>query len=418
MGKIIYIIIDGLGDLPTAVLKGKTPLDVANIPNMNYFAEKGQLGLTINFRVDHQEFLAENGSNFGYISLLGMNPRETYYQRAPIEAVGIGANFQEGDLALRFNYAFETKDGIVQDRRAGRITNDEGRKYTEEINEKITFPDPYELVHTMEHRGLIIFKARQKLGMEIQCSDPLEVGLTAKKIQAKNSKEENRISANLLRLFEQKTNDILKETELNKGRIGRGGYSVNRILTRGAGTHLPKMPIYSDFVAICVSPVEKGIAKITHMSILGIDKPTGNYKEDINKTLKILQSAWNHHEKILIFIKAPDIFGHDGDSNGKKESLEYTDSTIMQYIKEKINLRTDVLCITSDHASPCKLMRHSSEPIPLLIAGKLIPDKMNKFSEKYCKQGDLGQIMGYEIMDKLYELYRAPEGIRPKEIKE
>lgn len=408
MGKIVYLIIDGLGGLPTRVLKDKTALESAEKPNLDYFAAKGAVGLTKNFNIDHEKFLAENGSNFGYISLLGTNPRETSWKRGPIEAVGMNAMFTPGkDLAVRMNFAYANLKGEVEDRRAGKMSNSDGRKFVEEIKEKINYKGNYELIHALGHRVLLILKDSQELGEEITGSDPLDVGKKLQDIKPLKSTDENIRSANALRNFEERAHSVLLSTQLNSGRRSKGGYPVTHLISRGIGSNIPELNIYEEWAAICTSPVEFGIAKIAKMDILGIENPTENYEEDIPKTLEVLKKHWNDYEKFMIFIKGPDTYGHSGNSMMKVKSIEMIDRTIVAFLKEKMNLKTDVLCVTADHATPCKLMRHTAEPIPLLISGKIDADNVTVFSEKYCKEGALGEVKGYDIMKKLYKLYRS-----------
>jgi 2,3-bisphosphoglycerate-independent phosphoglycerate mutase len=407
MAKIIFFIIDGLGGLPTSLLKNKTALEAAKTPSLDYFAEKGRTGFTKNFKKDDEWFIRANGSNFGYISLFGVNPRKTSWKRGPIEAAGVQADFKEGDLALRFDFAYVNPKGVVESRRAGRISNEEGRAFVEEIKEKIRYSGDFEIKHYLRHRGVIVLKSSQKLGGDIVCSDPLKNGLKPRGIEAFKKTEANMRSANMLNIFEQKVNEVLDITKLNVGRRSRGGYPVNRILTRGAGTQLPDLPIYNDFAAICASGVEFGMARISKMKVLGLENPTEEYVDDVNHTLELLKKNFAEHDKFMVFIKAPDTYGHDGNSNKKKQSIEHIDKTIFSFLKEKLNLKEDILCVTADHATPAKLMRHTAEPIPLLISGKLKPDMTTKFGERYCKNGELGEKWGYEIMTFIYKLYRS-----------
>ena len=406
MGKLIVVVLDGMGDLPTPILKGKTPLEDAETPNMDYFTEKGALGLLKIFKIDHEDFIRANGSNFGYITLMGSDPRQTSWKRGPIEAIGGGMDFKKGDLAVRFNFGYCDERGIVVDRRAGRISNEEAEKYIEEIKEKLSYSKDYEIKSLLSHRGGLIIKSNQKLGEEITESDPLKEGYRIGIPKPLNNKEENIRSANLLRVFEEQVDKILKNTKLNQGRLTKGGYPVNCILTRGAGTDIPELPDHSDFAAIATSPVEKGICKISNMKLLGLEQPTDKAEDDINETLEILKKNYDNHNKLFIIIKAPDTAGHDGQSMKKKEIFEMIDKTIFNFLKEKINLNQDILCVTADHATPVIMKRHYPEPIPLMITGKIKPDESNKFSEKQCQEGSLGTMWGYDLMKTLHKFYR------------
>ncbi|PIO00119.1 hypothetical protein COT72_03085 [archaeon CG10_big_fil_rev_8_21_14_0_10_43_11] len=407
MGKLVYVIIDGLGDEPVSLLKDKTPLEAAETPNLDYFAQKGALGLVQNFRIDHKEFIAENGSNFGGISLLGQNPRDTNWKRGPLESLGAGVNFREGkDLAIRCNLAFVNLKGEVENRRAGRISNEDGHTIIEEIKEKIKYSGDFELKHTLRHRAVLILKSSQPLGEEIRGSDPIEEGEHMRHVLPTNRAEENVRSANMLRSFEERAHEVLRQSKSNNDRRSKAGYPVTHLITRGAGTKLPELPVYDNVAAICTSPVEFGLAKAAGMTILGIENVTEEYEKDIEKTVALLKDQWGAHEKFVIFIKGPDTYGHEGNSMKKKNCIEYLDKTLFAFLKTQLSAQSDVLCVTSDHATPTKLMRHAAEPIPLLICGKIKPDTMSNFAEKYCERGSLGLIQGYDVIKKLYQLYR------------
>jgi 2,3-bisphosphoglycerate-independent phosphoglycerate mutase len=406
--RLIYVVIDGMGDLPIEDLSGKTPLEFAETPNMDFLAGRGRLGLmyTVGKGVAPE-------SDAAVISILGYDPYKYHVGRGPLEAYGAGLDMQDGYLALRCNFATLGKDGRIIDRRAGRnLTTWEASELAEAVNRLVkleSHPAEFEFKNTLGHRGVLVIKSRFKpLSGKISNTDPAyervaglgvvktDVQMVLEECKPLEDTEAARVSAMLVNEFVRKSHEILEQHEVNKKREAEGKLKANVILTRDAGDQLPRFFNINEHYAVrftCLAdmPVERGIARLAGMHLVEIPPPSGDLKHDCLIRAEKLLSVLDVFDCFYIHIKGPDEPGHDGDFMLKTETIATIDKYFFGKILPKISLDETVICITADHSTPCKLKSHSDDPVPLLISGgKIGSDGIKRFSEKECLRGSLG----------------------------
>jgi len=421
--RVFYILLDGLGDLPCAELEGKTPLEAAEIPEMDSLAEVGQLGLVYTVK---KGFAPE--SDVAVISILGYDPFKYHTGRGPIEAVGTGLSMREGDLALRCNFATLGEGGRIVDRRAGRnLTTSEASKLSQAVNSEVKLtssPADYVLKNTVGHRAAMVIRSKiGKLSGKISNTDPAYtqvkgLGVAKKEVEMLpqestplvKSMEAER-AAQLVNEFVRKSNSVLDRHEVNVERRRRGYLPANLILTRDAGDSLPRMPslgsLYGGaFGCLVEMPVEKGIALLSGMREVKLPEPTGNYEHDYTVRARIAVEAMSSGiDVVYVHIKGPDEPGHDGEPEKKREIIEMIDHYFFSTLLPKVDLRRDIVAVTADHSTPCSLRAHSDDPVPLLITSpNLKADGIKHFSEKDCRKGSLSTMNGPELMPKLMGL--------------
>ena len=424
--KLIYVVIDGLGDLPIKELKNETPLGAANTPNMDRLAKNGKTGLmyTVGKGIAPE-------SDVGVISILGYDPFKYATGRGVLEAVGAGMSIKDGDLALRCNFATLGHGTEIIDRRAGRdLTSKEAEALSEAVNKKVRLeasPVSFKLRSTIGHRAVLVIKSKGKpLSGKITNTDPAytrieELGVAdakaemfLKKCEPMDKNDETKISAELVNEFIEKSHKVLDNHEINKKRVAEGKLKANIILTRDAGHFLPcffniNKRYGARFACLANMPVERGIAKLAGMHLVELPLPSGNLKNDcllgVTKLLEILSS----YDCFYIHIKGPDEPAHDGNCRLKTELVTTIDRDFFGELLKKIDPSDYVICVTADHSTPCSLKAHSDLPVPLLISGnKIQGDKVSKFSEKECKKGSLGVLKhGYELMPILMGLLKG-----------
>ncbi len=417
--KLIYVVLDGLGDRPIEELGNKTPLEAANTPNIDSLAKNAKMGFV---HTVHKGVAPE--SDVAVISILGYDAGKLYTGRGPLESFAVGLDIQDGDLAYRVNFA--TREGTsskIIDRRVGRnLTTEEATALCKEVNDKVRLTNAtFKFQNTIGHRGVLVIKKDGKLSAEVTNTDPAYekegvYGVALEKfdnlvMECKPTKgnEKNQAAidgADLTNEFLKVSTEVLNASEVNKKRIKDGKLPGNLILTRDAGDSLPKFPDISKkfnlkFGCFVEMPVEKGIALLTSMDIVEIPLPTGNASKDYPLRADKVVEALKTYDALYIHLKGPDEPAHDGDYKKKKQSIEDIDKYFFGNLLPKISLKDALLTITADHSTPCKIKAHSGDPVPLLICGGSVSkgDGLNSFGEANAKKGSLGELMGHDLME-------------------
>ncbi|MEM2527155.1 MAG: alkaline phosphatase family protein [Candidatus Bathyarchaeia archaeon] len=424
--KLIYVVIDGMGDLPIRELDGKTPLEYAETPNMDLLASKGRLGLmyTVGRGIAPE-------SDVAVISILGYDPYKYHVGRGPLEAYGAGLSMRNGDLALRCNFATLGPSRRIIDRRVGRnLTTEEAAMLAEAVNSLVrleSYPAEFEFKNTIGHRGVLVIRSRGgPLSGKISNTDPayervagLGVAKTAAHMILEDcvpleDNEAARVSAALVNEFIWKSHRILEEHEVNRRREAEGKLKANVILTRDAGDSLPKFFNIGEkygvrFACLADMPVERGIARLAGMSLIDLPPPSGDLMRDCLVRAERLLSVLDSFDCFYIHIKGPDEPGHDGNFMLKTETIAIIDRYFFGSILPKISLDDTVICVTADHSTPCNLKAHSDDPVPILISGgKIKSDGIERFSERDCRRGSLGILeRGTMLMPILMEAVKA-----------
>ncbi len=424
--KLIYVVIDGLGDLPIKKLNNETPLGAAEAPNMNRLAKKGKTGLmyTVGKGIAPE-------SDVGVISILGYDPLKYATGRGVLEAIGACIPFENGNLALRCNFATLGHEKEIVDRRAGRnLSSKEAEELCEAVNKKVrleSYPATFELKSTIGHRAVLVIKSKGKaLSGKITNTDPAytrieELGvaqadaeMVLRKCAPMDKTEEAQISAELVNEFVEKSHKILDNHGINAKRVVEKKLKANVILTRDAGHLLPDFFNINDryrvrFACLANMPVERGIAILAGMHLVELPFPSGNLKSDCLLGVAKLFEILSHYDCFYIHIKGPDEPAHDGNCKLKTELVGVIDKHFFGELLKKISINDCVFCVTADHSTPCQLKAHSDTPVPLLISGNRIQsDGVGKFSEKACERGSLGIIKhGYELMPVLMKMIKG-----------
>ncbi|RLG94458.1 phosphoglycerate mutase [Candidatus Bathyarchaeota archaeon] len=423
--KLLYIVIDGLGDLPISELKGETPLGFAETPNLDELAGRGKLGLmyTVGKGIAPE-------SDVAVISILGYDPSKYHVGRGPLEAFGAGLDMKDGDLALRCNFATLGANRRIIDRRVGRsLTTEEATELSKAINREVkleSFPAEFDFKNTLGHRAVLVIKSKDvPLSAEITNTDPAyervegmgvakaKFEMILKEAVPLEDTEGARRAAALVNEFTEKSHEVLDGHEINRRREAEGKLKANVILSRDAGNKVPKFFNISErygvrFACLADMPVERGISRLAGMHLVDLPPPTKDVRADSAIRIRKLMENYGSFDCFYIHIKGPDEPGHDGDYRRKVEIIEQIDKFFFGALLSKIDLEENLICVTADHSTPCILKAHSDDPVPLLIAGgKVKPDGINRFSEEACKKGSLGVLSkGSNLIPLLMKIMR------------
>ena len=411
MNKLIYVLLDGVGDKPEPSLNYLTPLEAAYTPYLDSITRKGVSGIVYSVGKG-----ISPESDIAVFCMLGYDLSSNYFGRGVVEAIGVGMDFKQGDLALRVNFATE-QDGVIVDRRAGRdLTSDETKEFAVAINKiKLSSGATFKFIPTVSHRAVVKFRVDGIiLNSEITNTDPAYkrvggmgiVKETSGKLYLKtstplNDSVEAKLASDLVNEFTEKTRSILKSHKVNLDRERKSQKPANVLLLRDAGHVLPDIPKMSDrfgisFASILDMPVEKGVARISGMSdFSGGD--SSNYKAKAKKALSLLKK----YDCVYVHIKGPDEPGHDGDALKKKKVIELIDSDFFKILISNVDMGNTTFIVSADHSTPCSDKSHSDDPVPLVISGPNVKrDSVCRFTEKEAAKGSLGIMRGIDVLPK------------------
>ncbi len=385
MKKLIYIVLDGAGDDVIDRLGCKTPLEAAKMPNLDKIAENSRLGLLQTISPD----IAPE-SDEAMLAMLGFDPFRFHKGRGPLEAFGAGIKSGKGDVVMRCNFAKVNRNEITDTEYIP--TKDEIKKIESIKIKNIRFK------YTYGHRGVLILSG--KVSANISNTNPTyqivrrKVTTALPKNQAiylqtcrpldKTASAKN--SAKLVNEFTRQSQKVL-------------GSKV--VISRGAGSSLPKIRIAGRWTMLADSMIDRAIGRLAGMHI--VEK-----QADYKKLFLQIKSGLSKGN-VCVQIKKPDSLAHHGDFKGKAKEFENLDRELFSKIlsltmNQKQTTDNMKLCITADHCTSSILKAHTSAPVPVLLYDGKKSDGIRRFSENCCRYGSLGMLHGAELFGLLKKL--------------
>jgi len=370
--KIVLLVIDGLGGLPHPET-GKTELESATSPNLNRIAKDSICGL-----IDPVSPGITPGSAPGHLAIFGYDPLQYHIGRGVLEALGIDVELKAGDIAARGNFCTVDDEGIITHRRAGRISTDKNAVLCRLLDDIGIEGVEISVLPVKEHRFVLILRGKG-LSPELGDSDPQQIGLSPKKIEALSPQAER--SAEIANEFVSRAASLLQ-----------GKTPANMVLLRGFSGR-PHIPSVSEIyklkpAAVATYPMYRGLARLVGMKVL----PAG---ESITDQLNSLHRHYAKYDFFFIHFKSTDARGEDGDFQAKVQAIEELDKALPSLL----GLEPDVLIVTGDHSTPATLAMHSWHPVPFMLKSKWCrPDNVTEFSERACLAGGMGRFPATEIM--------------------
>jgi len=365
--KIFLIVLDGVGGLP---VDGRTELDAALKPNLDSLALRSACGLHVPVGAG-----ITPGSGPGHLSLFGYDPLDWRIGRGVLEALGLGLELGKTDIAIRVNYA-TIENGVIKDRRAGRIPTDESVKITGRLQEKIKGIEDAEVIFApgIEHRFAVVLRFSEPLpqgSASIKDTDPQKEGMKPAPVTADTEQAEK-----VARVAEKLISDIAG--------VIRNEPKANFILLRGF-SQVPDIPLFEETyglkpICIAVYPMYRGLARLIGM-------PAPALKGDLREEIDFLKANYNDYDFFFFHVKKIDSYGEDGNYKGKVAKIEEFD----RFLPEILGLKPDVTIVTGDHSTPSVLKGHSWHPVPFLLNSPYVLGNTSAgFSERECLKGELG----------------------------
>lgn len=369
--KLALIVLDGVGDIATKENGEMTPLEAARTPNLDALVAQG----CAQGRMIPVAPGITPGSGPGHLALFGYDPLEYEVGRGVIEALGLGMDLKAGDVCARANFCTIDKNGIITDRRAGRIPTNICEELCALLSSKIKKIGDTEIIIKAgkEHRFVVVFRGS---GLEgpLTDSDPNREGLpiaTVKPTNPKSAKQKK--VAKIIAEFYKQALPLLADKS-----------PANAFLLRGIA-HQPEIPLFEErygmkAAAIAVYPMYKGLAQLVGMT--KIEGP-----QTIAEQFQRYLNEYDNYDFFFIHFKYTDKYGEDGNFEAKKKAIEEFDAALPIFLQKK----PDVLAITGDHSTPAAVKGHSWHPQPVLLHSKYSgSDKLQRFTETGANQGSLG----------------------------
>lgn len=397
--KYVLILGDGMADRPISELSGKTPLEYAKTPMLDALAKKSEVGLVHTI----PEGMSP-GSDTANMSVCGYDPKIYYTGRSPLEALSIGVDMKDTDVAIRTNVVTLSDDDLpyeektIIDHSSSEIDTEDAAVLIEAVQKELG-NEMFQYYVGTSYRHLLIWDK----GSVVELTPPHDIlGKTIGEYLPKES---------LLLEMQKKSYEILNNHPINVARAAAGLNKANSIWFWGAGTK----PILTSFEkktgkkGAMISAVDllKGIAVGAGMDNKIVEGANGqlhtNYEGKAQAAVDALTKEG--YDFAYIHVEAPDEMGHQGSVERKVQAIEYLDERIIRYVKEAMDQSGEDyrMLILPDHPTPIEVRTHTSEPVPyLLYDSTKLQDNDWQYSEKCAAEGGIYHPQGHELIDYLF----------------
>ncbi len=401
--KYIVILGDGMADYAVDAFGGKTVLDVAKKPNIDYMSEHGELGMV--------KTVADGmkpGSDVANLSVMGYDTAKCYSGRSPLEAASIGVILKDSDVTFRTNLVTLSDDDVYEnktmlDYSAGEISTEEAAQLIEAV-EKELHTDLIHFYSGVSYRHLLVWDGGST---NVQLTPPHDI--SDKKITDHLPKGDN--SEKLLDMM-KKSEAILKNHPVNQKRIAAGKRPASSIWFWGEGTK-PQIENFRDKYGLSASVISavdliKGIAMCADMKSIDVEGATGNWDTNFDGKARAALDTLLKDDADLVYVhmEAPDECGHQGDAEKKKLSVELIDEKVVGFLREELEKAgvSYKMLILPDHPTPICLKTHVSDPVPYVIYDSQKYEGSGLcYNEKNAEKTGVYIEKGYELMKYFIE---------------
>jgi len=390
MTKYVIIIPDGAADYPLEQLGNKTPLEAADIPNIDKIAQTGRLG-----QVKTVPEGMEPGSDVAQMSLLGYDPKKFYTVRGPIEAVARNVQLAPTDWVFRCNLV-TIADGCMADHSAGHISTEEGSRLIEELNEQIQ-TDKIRFYTGVSYRHLLVLK---DFDIDVKTCPPHDyIGTPVEKILPRGK------GADFLNDLMMRSQQFFTNHEINKVRHDLGENTVSSIWLWGQGKKAKLESFEKRFklkgAGITAVDLFRGLAKLIGFDLIEVPGATGFTDTNFQGKGQAAIQALEDYDIVVVHIEAPDEAGHSGNAEAKKKAIEQIDKHIVGPVYDALNKYPDWrIMVLPDHPTPVKTGAHCGDPVPFAMAGSNVSGVFQApFTEPNAQKSGLKIDNGCQLME-------------------
>jgi len=400
--KYLILVPDGAADEKLDMLGNKTPLQAAKISNINQLAQKGMVGLVRTIPPG-----IAPGSDAANLSVMGYDPAIYHTGRSPLEAVSMGIDMKDTDVAFRTNLVTLKGEGryedlTIEDHSAGDITSEEAKVLIEYIDEKLG-SDGIHFYPGVSYRHAMIVNNGST---EYDLTPPHDV--LTQRVGNHLPKGSN---AEFITELMKESYRLLAEHPVNLERIKNGLNPANSIWIWGQGRKPSLSSFYDKYgikgTAISAVDLIKGIALCAGLDSVDVEGATGTIHTNFSgKAQAAIAEYQKGKDFIYLHVEAPDECSHQGDLEGKIKSLELIDELVLKPILDYLYDRGEAfrVLIVPDHRTPMAIRTHTATPVPYVLYDSekiAVPDSERAFSEEEGKKGRYFE-NGFELTDYFF----------------
>ena len=402
--KHIIILGDGMADLPVERLGGKTLLQAAHKPMMDFLAKAGRCGRLITIPDGFPP-----GSEVANTAILGYDLNEVYEGRGPLEAASIGYEMAEDDLALRCNIV-SLADGRIVTHNGGNLETNDGAMLINYLNEHLC-NERVRFIPGIQYRHLLVVKGGNK---HLVCAPPHDhPDELWEPLLVKAETAEAQETADLLNHLILRSQELLAKHPFNVARAQRGERQANSIWPWSGGyrpsmkTLMQRYPQVRSGSVISAVDLIRGIGHYAGLQIVDVEGATGLADTNYEGKAEAAINALRTQDFVFLHVEASDEAGHDGDLELKMKTIEYLDQRLITPIYKEVSQWDEPVCIAvlPDHLTPVEKRIHVGEPVPFVIwYPGIVPDTVERYDEVACVSGSYGLLRLNEFMETLMRI--------------
>lgn len=399
--KHIIVLGDGMADEPIEELGGRTPLQAADTPAMDWLAAHGRCGVLKTVPEGYHP-----GSEIANLSVLGYDLDRVFEGRGSLEAASMGVDIEPGEMAMRCNIIC-IENGLIKNHSAGHITTAEAAELIDFLQKQLGGTDA-NFYRGVSYRHLLKLKGGDK---RIDCTPPHDVpGTPFRDVMVRPLVPEAAATATRLNELILRSQQILPSHPINLRRVSEGKDPANSIWPWSPG-YKPRMETlaqrYGIKSGVVISAVDliRGIGVYAGLRPIEVEGATGLYDTNYEGKVQAAINALHSHDFVYLHIEASDEAGHEGDVNLKVRTIENLDHRVLQPLIEAVAQMEEPVAIglLPDHPTPCRVRTHTAAPVPFVIYNPTAnPDGVTRYDEFSTAEGAFGSLAGEQFMEAFF----------------
>lgn len=388
-----------MAGFPLEELGGKTPLQIADKPNIDWIARNGVSG-----RLKNIPDGMKADSDIAIMSIMSYDPRKHYSGRGPLEAAGMDIELKNGEVAFRCNL-ITMEDGLIKDYSGGHISTEEAEELMDVVKEN--FGNIGDFHVGVDYRHLFVLKNGRD-AEELAYSAPHKV--VGESVEDNLLRPKSQGISKTLNDMMIESKEVLSNHMINEKRKKEGKNPANAIWVWGQGKSPKMKTIFEKFgvrgAVISAVTLVKGLGVCAGMDKIDVPGATGYYDTNYENKAKYGLEALKDHDLVFVHVEAPDEAGHTGDIEEKINAIENLDKRLIGKMLDELDEDYSI-SIMADHPTPIAVKNHVSDAVPCSVySNRIYKDNISSFNEFEVENGSIGTIEGYKFMDNLFSLQK------------